>query len=117
MRFVAGARRAVPLRQQGMKAMNGAGRARPESGMEVYAWLFMRVSGIVLLFLALGRLLIMHVMHTVVRIDYHFVAHRVMTLVWRTCVRGMLALVVLRGVDGAKERSDDDVGVSGRGGV
>src|ERR1019366_3549573 len=32
--------------------MRGAANPRPESGLELYAWLFMRISGIALLFLA-----------------------------------------------------------------
>ena len=34
------------------------GRERPTGGFELYAWLFMRVSGVLLLFLALGHLAI-----------------------------------------------------------
>jgi succinate dehydrogenase / fumarate reductase membrane anchor subunit len=42
----------------------GAGRNRPIRGFELWAWLFMRISGIVLLFLAVGHVLIMHVFDT-----------------------------------------------------
>ncbi|MDQ4107987.1 MAG: succinate dehydrogenase, partial [Actinomycetota bacterium] len=38
-----------------------AGRDRPIRGFELWTWLFMRISGIVLLFLAVGHVLIMHV--------------------------------------------------------
>ena len=96
-----------------MKAMNGAGRARPESGMELYAWLFMRVSGIVLLFLALGHLLIMHVIHNVETIDYHFVAHRFMTPFWRTYDLVMLWLALVHGLNGARTLIEDYVGARG----
>ena len=78
--------------------MNGAARARPESGVELYAWLFMRVSGLALLFLALGHLLIMHVIHNVETIDYQFVAHRFMTPFWRTYDLVMLWLALLHGL-------------------
>ena len=45
--------------------MNGSGRARPESGIELYAWVFMRLSGILLLVLALAHLYVMHVANNV----------------------------------------------------
>jgi succinate dehydrogenase hydrophobic anchor subunit len=38
-----------------------AGRARPGGGAEFWSWIFMRVSAIVLLFLAVGHVLIMHI--------------------------------------------------------
>ena len=91
----------------------GAGRARPESGMELYAWLFMRVSGIVLLFLALGHLLVMHVIHNVETIDYQFVAHRFMTPLWRTYDLVMLWLALVHGLNGARTLIEDYVGARG----
>ena len=33
--------------------MSAGPKPRPESGLELYAWIFMRVSGVVLLFMAL----------------------------------------------------------------
>jgi succinate dehydrogenase hydrophobic anchor subunit len=40
--------------------MNGAGATRPESRLEPYSWLFTRISGLVLVVLAIGHLMIMH---------------------------------------------------------
>ena len=48
--------------------MNEAGRARPESGFELYAWLFMRVSGVVLLVMAILHLAIMHIINSSERV-------------------------------------------------
>ena len=82
--------------------MNGAGRARPESGLELYAWMFMRVSGVVLLFLALGHLLIMHIINNVDNIDFRFVARRYATPFWRTYDLVMLWLALIHGLNGIR---------------
>ena len=82
--------------------MNGAGRARPESGLELYAWMFMRVSGVALLFLALGHLLIMHIINNVDNIDFRFVARRYATPFWRTYDLVMLWLALIHGLNGIR---------------
>ena len=45
--------------------MSNGPRPRPQGGLELYAWLFMRISGVVLLFLALGHLAIMHLINNI----------------------------------------------------
>lgn len=87
--------------------MNGAGRPRPESGLELYAWLFMRVSGVVLLFMALGHLAVMHVINNIEVIDYQFVARRYATPFWRTYDLVLLWLALLHGVNGVRTLVDD----------
>lgn len=87
--------------------MNGA--VRPESGLEVFAWLFMRISGLVLVFLALGHLVIMHLINNVEVIDYRFVAARYATPFWRTYDLVMLWLALLHGLNGARVVIDDYV--------
>ena len=53
------------------------GRERPAGGWELWTWLFMRVSGVVLLFLTVGHVLIMHVLDGgVQRVNFAFVAVR-----------------------------------------
>lgn len=79
-----------------------SGRARPESGMELYAWLFMRLSGVLLLFLALGHLLVMHLINDVGVIDFNFVARRYATPFWRTYDLLMLWLALLHGLNGLR---------------
>ncbi len=54
--------------------MNAIGGSRPESRLEPYSWLFMRISGLVLVVLALGHLAIMHLVNSVEIIDYDWVA-------------------------------------------
>jgi succinate dehydrogenase / fumarate reductase, membrane anchor subunit len=82
--------------------MSGAGTPRPESGLELYAWIFMRVSGLALLFLALGHLLIMHLIHNVDNIDFKFVAARYATPFWRTYDLLMLWFAMIHGVNGLR---------------
>jgi succinate dehydrogenase / fumarate reductase membrane anchor subunit len=88
-------------------------RPRPESGIELYAWLFMRVSGVVLLGLALGHLAIMHVINNIEVIDYQFVAHRFMTPFWRTYDLVMLWLALIHGLNGVRTLIEDYVGARG----
>lgn len=90
-----------------------AGRPRPESGFELYAWLFMRVSGAVLLLMALGHLAIMHVINNIEVIDYQFVARRYATPFWRTYDLVMLWLALLHGLNGTRTFIEDYVGAHG----
>ena len=82
---------------------------RPSGGFELWSWVFMRVSGVVLLFLALGHLAVMHLIHSVDEIDYWFVAHRYAGWLWRGYDLALLALAMLHGVNGARILIDDCV--------
>ncbi len=93
--------------------MSDGGRARPESGVELYAWLFMRVSGVVLLFMALGHLAIMHIIHNVEVIDYQFVVRRYATPFWRTYDLVMLWLALIHGLNGVRTLVEDYVRTRG----
>jgi succinate dehydrogenase / fumarate reductase, membrane anchor subunit len=93
--------------------MRSVGGSRPESGLELYGWLFMRVSGIILLFLAIGHLVIMHLINNVEVIDYTFVAARYTTPFWKTYDLAMLWLALLHGLNGARTIIDDYVLKSG----
>ena len=93
--------------------MNGASTPRPESGLELYAWLFMRVSGLALLFLALGHLLFMHIIHNVENIDFRFVAARYATPFWRTYDLLMLWFAMIHGVNGVRTVLTDYVSARG----
>lgn len=78
-------------------------RQRPRGGFELWAWLFMRLSGILLLFLAVGHVLIMHVLGTGVdRVNFGFVAQRWASPFWRTWDWMMLSLALLHGVNGVR---------------
>ncbi len=93
--------------------MNGAGRARPESALELYAWVFMRVSGVVLLFMALGHLAIMHLINNIEVINYSFVARRYGTPFWRTYDLVMLWLALIHGLNGARTLVEDYISARG----
>jgi succinate dehydrogenase / fumarate reductase membrane anchor subunit len=81
----------------------GAGRNRPIRGFELWAWLFMRISGIVLLFLAVGHVLIMHVLDSGVdRVDFAFIQLRWSGPFWKTWDWLMLVLALLHGVNGLR---------------
>ena len=81
----------------------GAGRMRPVRGFELWAWLFMRISGIVLLFLAVGHVLIMHVFDTAVdRVNFAFIQLRWADPFWKTWDWLMLVLALLHGVNGLR---------------
>ena len=55
------------------------GRRTPPIGgtnFELYAWFFMRISGLFLVLLAAGHMFIMHVFNDTLNLDYEFVAAR-----------------------------------------
>jgi succinate dehydrogenase / fumarate reductase, membrane anchor subunit len=80
-----------------------AGRGRPVRGFELWAWLFMRISGLALLFLAVGHVLIMHVLDEGVdRVDFAFIQLRWASLFWKTWDWLMLVLALLHGVNGLR---------------
>ena len=81
----------------------GAGRSRPTGSGELWWWLFMRVSGILLLVLAVGHVLIMHVFDGGVdRVDFDFVAQRWQSPLWRTWDWLMLGLALVHGINGLR---------------
>ena len=80
-----------------------AGRERPVGGFELWSWLFMRISGIVLLILAVGHVLIMHVQDDGVgRVNFGFVATRWASPVWRTWDWMLLVLALIHGINGLR---------------
>ena len=80
------------------------------SGFEVWSWFFMRISGVLLVFLALGHLAVMHVFGGGVdRIDFDFVAGRWRGMFWRTYDWLLLALALLHGSNGARVVLNDHV--------
>lgn len=85
----------------------GGGDSRPASGWELWTWFFMRISGLLLIFLVLGHLYIMHIINSVEIIDYNFVARRWANIGWRTYDWVMLALALLHGANGIRVIIDD----------
>ena len=90
-----------------MPLSSAYGRPRPTGGLELRSWLFMRVSGLILQFLALGHLALMHLINTVDEIDYTFVANRYAYAGWRLYDLAMLVLAMIHGTNGVRIIIDD----------
>ena len=88
-------------------------RKRPSSGrsgtnFEMYAWVFMRVSGLFLVVLVLGHLLIMNILDGgVQRINFAFVAGRWSSPFWQTWDLLQLWLAMLHGTNGMRTIVND----------
>lgn len=78
------------------------------SNFELYSWLFMRLSGLVLIVLVLGHLLIMNVLDSGVhRINFAFVAGRWASPFWQFWDLAMLWLAELHGTNGLRTVIND----------
>ena len=70
----------------------------------------MRIRGVVLLVLAVGHVLIMHLLDEGVdRVDFEFVAARWDDLFWRTWDWAMLSLALIHGINGLRDMVQDYV--------
>jgi succinate dehydrogenase / fumarate reductase, membrane anchor subunit len=89
----------------------GARRRRgrtSRTNFELYSWLFMRVSGLLLVFLVLGHLFIMMVVDGgVTRIGFAFVAGRWASPFWQTWDLLQLWLAELHGINGLRTVIND----------
>jgi succinate dehydrogenase / fumarate reductase membrane anchor subunit len=89
-------------------------RERPVGGLELWAWLFMRISGLVLLVLAVGHVVIMHAVGDGVgRVNFAFVAVRWQSPFWRTWDWAMLVLALIHGINGLRNITLDYVRQAG----
>ncbi|MDP9434384.1 MAG: succinate dehydrogenase hydrophobic membrane anchor subunit [Actinomycetota bacterium] len=76
---------------------------RSKTNFEMYSWIFMRVSGILLVVLVLGHLLIMNILDGgVQRVNFGFVAGRWASPFWRTWDLAQLWLAQLHGTNGLR---------------
>jgi succinate dehydrogenase / fumarate reductase membrane anchor subunit len=90
------------------------GRERPVGGFELWTWLFMRISGIVLLVLAVGHIIIMHAVGDGVgRVNFAFVAVRWGSPFWRAWDWAMLVLALVHGINGLRNITLDYVPLPG----
>ena len=97
------ARRSPPGQPPGDPSSYKLGRDRPVGGFELWSWLFMRISGIVLLVLAVGHTLIMHVVgEGVDRVNASFIAERWASPFWRAWDWALLVLALIHGVNGLR---------------
>jgi succinate dehydrogenase / fumarate reductase membrane anchor subunit len=89
-------------------APRSGSRNKQRSNFELYGWLFMRVSGIILIFLVLGHLFIMNILDGgVQRINFAFVAGRWSSPFWQIWDLSMLWLALLHGGNGMRTIIND----------
>lgn len=82
-----------------------AARPKPEaSGRERFWWYFMRLSGLALVFLALGHMFIMHVLVEIMgqEVNFAFVQSRWGTPFWRIYDLLLLVLAFVHGANGTR---------------
>lgn len=84
------------------------GRTGPATNFELYSWVFMRMSGLMLVFLVLGHLLIMNILDGgVARTNFAFVAGRYASPFWRLWDLLTLWLAELHGTNGLRTVIND----------
>jgi succinate dehydrogenase / fumarate reductase membrane anchor subunit len=83
-------------------------RPMSRGNFEKYSWIFMRISGLVLIFLVLGHLLIMNILDGgVQRINFGFVAGRWSSPFWQMWDLLQLWLAMLHGANGMRTVIND----------
>lgn len=84
-----------------------ASRPSSTTGGSAFTWYYFRVSGVLLLVLALGHLGIMHIVADVGRIDFQFVAERMRWPFWRGYDLLLLWLALTHGLLGVRLMADE----------
>lgn len=87
---------------------NRRGRV-PRSNFELYSWFFMRISGVVLLGLAVFHLFWMHFVIGVEEIDFDLIAERWRNPLWKLYDFFLLLFALTHGVNGFRYVLDDYV--------
>ena len=83
-------------------------RRKSRTNFELYAWIFMRVSGVLLVVLVLGHLFIMNLLDGgVQRINFAFVAGRWSSPFWQVWDLSMLWLAMIHGTNGLRTIVND----------
>ena len=83
-------------------------RTGSRTNFEMYSWVFMRMSGLLLVVLVIGHLVIMNVLDGGVhRINFGFVAGRWASPFWRTWDLAQLWLAELHGTNGLRTIIND----------
>lgn len=81
-----------------MASYYGGRRVQPRGGFHLYSWYFLRVSGIALLFLALGHLFVTHYLNLPFETTSGFVASRYAGPLWRTFDWLLLSVALVHGL-------------------
>jgi succinate dehydrogenase / fumarate reductase, membrane anchor subunit len=90
----------------------GGGYARPPSGrtnFEVLSWFFMRISGLLLIFLALYHVIWWNLVIGVEHLDSHLVIERWQNPFWRLFNVALITFAMLHGLNGARYSIEDYV--------
>lgn len=83
-------------------------RRKSRTNFELQAWIFMRVSGVLLVVLVLGHLFIMNILDGGVhRVNFGFVAGRWANPFWQVWDLAMLWLAMLHGTNGLRTIVND----------
>ncbi len=83
-------------------------RQRSRTNFEMVSWVFMRVSGLILVFLVLGHLFIMNILDGgVQRINFAFVAGRYASPFWQMWDLLQLWLAMIHGTNGLRTIIND----------
>jgi succinate dehydrogenase / fumarate reductase membrane anchor subunit len=82
---------------------------RPRQNFETWSWFFMRISGLLLLFLALTHFAITHILHDVTDTKIDFVGRRWQNPLWQVFDWALLALALAHGLNGLRTIIDDYV--------
>ncbi len=89
------------------------GRLERSSNFELFAWFFMRVSGLILLFIALFHLYYMHFVVDVATIDFDTIARRWENAGWRTFDLALLFFSFTHGTNGVRYVLEDYISHNG----
>lgn len=84
-------------------------RPRPASNFELYSWFFMRISALVLVFMAVFHLVFMHLIAGLDAITFDFIATRWQSPGWRLFDFFLLTFGWLHGTNGMRVVLDDYV--------
>jgi len=98
------------------QARRGGGYARPagsRSNFEVWSWFFMRISGLILVFLALYHLVWWNLVIGVEHLDSQIVIERWSSPLWRFFNVALVTFALLHGLNGARYSIDDYVRAPG----
>lgn len=88
------------------------GRA-PDGNWELYSWLFMRISGVILLGIAVFHLFWMHMVIGVENIDFMTVVERWQNPLWKLYDMFLLIFALTHGMNGLRIIMDDYVDGAG----
>ncbi len=82
---------------------------RSHQNFETWSWLFMRASGLILIFLALLHFTVTHLVTDVARTNIDFVGRRWQNSLWRLFDWLLLTLALAHGLNGVRWSVDDYV--------